>query len=197
MELRQFFLEKQQGRLTREQQVLTDEFRLMVDKRTQMTLGDLIEADLLRASTDSVYRMAEFEIATFFISWMEMIIFSGLDLTTNRRRELEITLLSVRMTFCLNMKDRGIGGVKPAEYWMDKLVGRCRQYWARMDLNDPKSQARNGKMLLTHLAPYLDGTREVREIVFRGIEEKLRDLVDMVNMRMSRHGFRKPTLGKD
>lgn len=195
MELRQFFIDVQDGKLTREQKVLSDEFRVIIHAKTEMALSDLMEAGLLEASEDREYWMAGYEIAAFFISWMEMIIFSGLVLPSDRMRELEILLLTVRLTFCLSMK-KELEGAKSAEYWMDKMVGRCRQYWARIDLKDPGSRAKTIRVLLENLAPYLIKSGELKCLVYAGLEDKVRNLVDLVNVRLSRHGFKRLPSGR-
>lgn len=190
MELHDFFQKRQNGELTREQEVLADELRLMTNTKSRVTLRHLGLFGLIKEDDEEEFLSSEFEIAAFYISWMEMIALNDLKLSEDRECELKITLLAARMTFCLNMKKKGIGGNKSAGYWMDRMVGRCRQYWARMKLDNPPSRAETCGLLLENILHSKKETHDIAEEIRRGIEENVMNLENMVVARLSRRGLK-------
>ena len=100
MDLNEFFNGRQKGKLTREQEVLANELRLMIGTKSRSTLRHLALFGVIKENDEQEFLASEFEIVTFFISWMEMIALTGLKWPEERTAGLKIALLTARLTFC-------------------------------------------------------------------------------------------------
>lgn len=193
MELNEFFLERQNGKLTKEQEILTDELRVIIDTKSESTLEQLVLHGLIKEDVGDLFLVIGFEVATFYISWVEMVALTELSLPEERVRALKITLLTVRMTFCLKMKNLELLGGKSVEYWMDRMVGKCRRYWAHMRLNDAGSRAETCNILLEELERIRGESVALQDAVRLGIQENIMSLERKVETHLVRHGLKRMT----
>lgn len=189
MDIREYFQDVQENRLTSEQWVLADEFRLIIENKTESVVRDWTLKGLVALGDEQKHHLIRFEVATFFVSWVEWAALSAQNAASGRMDEIKIVLLTVRLTFCKKMMDEKPIAGRSMEYWMDRMLGRCREYWGQIRLEDPEARTCLSNMLLDHLHEHAKESFAAYTVIRRSIEQGLVTLPYMIQARLSRHGF--------